>query len=210
MKGTRHQALIRGPIRALLGSMLVLGAMQVAAPVTFAATPPATGCSWGDVTYTIDTVQKPYKITHATAVSLAPHTEYTQATTMGTVYEIAVTVTGTISGTAEANLILGKASATASLSLQLSGKYTKSDFTAIGWKIKNDSNSQRRYVLFTAPHKVSGGWTKWQCTRFETWTKVTSGTYLSFDYELQGSSQCGKSYTGGTPEYLAQAYCPYP
>jgi hypothetical protein len=127
---------------------------------------------------------------------------------MGTVYTIAVDVTGSISGTAEANLIIGKASATASLTLKLSGSVTKSDYTAIGWKITNNSTSQRRYVLFTAPHKVSGSYTKWQCTRFETWTKVFTGTYLSFDSEMQGSSQCGKAYTGGTPEYLAQAWCP--
>jgi hypothetical protein len=187
--------------------MLVMGALQVAAPVTFAATP-AGGCNWGDVTYTIDTVSKPFKITHATAVSLAPYTEYTQATTLGTTYTIAVSVTGTISGNAEANLILGKAGVAASLSLKLSGSVTKSDFTSYGWKITNNSSSQRRYVLFTSPHKVSGTYTKWQCDRWENWFKVTSGNYLSFDSELQGSALCGKSYTAGSPEFLAQAYCP--
>ena len=208
MKGTRRSGISRR-IRAVLASTLVIGALQVAAPVTFAAsTPPATGCNWGDVWFGIDTVSKPYKITHRVVVSLAPGTEYNQTHTLGTVSTITGTVTGSISSTVEANAVISKVGATTSLTLQVSGSSTESSSVSFGWKLTNNTNVQRRYVVFTAPHRVSGTFTKWQCDRWERWFKVGTGTYVSWDYEMRGTALCGYTYANNSAERLAQAFCP--
>jgi hypothetical protein len=207
MKGTRRAGL-SARLRAVIGSILVVGVMQVAAPVTFAAATPPSSCSWGDKWYGIDTLSKPYAITHRVLISVAPGTEYNQSTTLGVVNSITASVSGTLSGTVEENLIIEKASVTASLTLEESGTKTVTSNVSFSWKITNNSSVQKRYVIFTAPHRVTGTYTKWQCTRFETWSKVTSGTYLSFDYEMRGSALCGYTYSSGSAEKMAQDYCP--
>ena len=208
MKGTRHQALIRGPIRAFLGSMLVLGAMQVAAPVTFAASPPATGCSWGDVVYSADTISKPYAITHRTSISVPPGGTYSQTTTLGTVKTITSSVTGGLSGSIEENFVIEKASLTFHVDLADSRTSTETRSVSHYWSFTNTTSGQRRYVLYTAPHNVSGNYTKWQCTRTEAWVVATSGKYYSFDYEQFGAAACWLTYAAGSAEKLAQTYCP--
>jgi hypothetical protein len=188
---------------AMAGSLLAVGA----AP-TFAATAtPPSSCSWGDVWYGIDTVSKPYLVTHKATVSVAPGSTYSESTALTTVNSITASVTGSISGSVEANAIIAKAGAKVGFTLKVSGTKTVSSTLTYSWTLTNTGSTQKRYVLYTAPHKVTGTYTKWQCDRFEVYKKVTNGSFTSFDSEVRGSALCGYSYAAGTDEKTAQAYC---
>jgi hypothetical protein len=208
MKGIRRPGSIRARFTVFLGSALVLGTMQaMGAQATLAATTPPTTCSnWGDVWYSIDPVSKPYYVTHEATISVAPGATYSQTTTLGRVASITSDVTESLRGVVEENTILEKVSISAGLTLVDSGTSTVSTSVSYSWTLKNTGSTQKRYVLFTAPHKVSGTYSWWQCSRSETWLKV-SGSYLSFDFELRGSALCGYAYPNGSAEHLAQVYC---
>jgi hypothetical protein len=199
--------------RRVLASALSLGMMggvqAIAASPTFAAMPsPPASCNWGDTFWSIGNTAKPYAITHAAGVTIPPHWTYSNTSSLQLTASITATVTGTVTGTAEANLIIGKVGGSVSLQLQVSGTVTAQGTVSDTWSHTNTSSTTENWILYTAPHKVTASWQKWQCTRWDAWSMTESGTVTSWDIEYKGVANCAASYTSGTAQALAKSrYC---
>lgn len=194
---------------AVASAALLITAQTAAAPIAHAAATPPSSCTWGQTWIGIDSAVKPYYITHALLISVAPGATYSQSTSVTKVASITADVTGSVTGMAEENLIIEKAGIQVGLSLKVSGTATISGSVTHTWTLSNSSSSQKRYVLYTAPHKVTGTWTKWQCDRWEKYSiKLASGTLGSWDVESYGTALCGMTYSSTSAEKKAQAFCP--
>jgi hypothetical protein len=189
---------------------MVSGVSAMAAAPTFAAMPaPPASCNWGDVWYGFGNQAKPYAITHAAGVTIPPHWTYSQTTGLQRTASITAGVTGTVTGTAEANFLIGKVGGSVTLSLQASGTATDSASVSDTWSYTNTTPTTQNFVLYTAPHRVTASWQKWQCDRWGNYSiLVSSGSVLSWDIEYKGVSDCSKTYASSTAQYLAKKlYC---
>jgi hypothetical protein len=190
-------------------SLTMLGGVGAAsAAPTLAAMPsPPGSCNWGDVWYGVGNQVKPYAITHATGVTIPPGWTYNHTTGLTATASITASVTGTVTSTAEANTIIAKVGASVSLQLQVSGTATVSGTVSDSWSYTNKGSTTKNFVLYTAPHRVTASWQKWQCARTGSYTiLVSQGTILSWDIEYQGVADCSVTYTSGTAQYLAKYY----
>ena len=168
-------------LRRRLVGVLVGVAMLTSAHAAVSAAPVAaytlpSSCSWGDKAEYITALSKPWLITHARVISLAAGSKFSGSVTETRVNSVTASVSGTVSGTAEAGVILAKASVTASLTLKGEFSSTQSSSHTDTWSFGPFSND-RTYVVFTATHRVSGTYDYYQCTRFETWTASTEALH---------------------------------
>ena len=203
-------ALKRRIVVTAMSLVMVGGVQAVAAAPAFAAMPtPPASCNWGQIWYGIGNQVKPYAITHAAGITVPPHWTYSQTTGLQLTGSITATVTGTVTGTAEANTLIAKVGASVSLSLQVSGTATASYSVQDTWTYTNTGSTTKNFILYTAPHKVTATWQKWQCDRWSNYTiLVASGSILSWDIEYKGVADCSVAYASGTAQYLAKKnYC---
>ncbi len=192
----------------VLASIAMVGGVQAfSAPITRAAAP-TSSCSWGDVFYEMGAQSRPINITHEKKISLAPHTSYSKSTSLTFTFQFSVKITGSVSGTVEANTIIAKAGVTAGLSIELMGQATASGTFTDVFSATNPYSSQRHYIFYEGVRELTGTWTKWQCDRFENWFKVTSGTYGTYWDEPQGVVMCEATTGLDSLDKLAKSkYC---
>lgn len=191
-------------------SLTMLGGVGAAtAAPTFAAMPtPPASCNWGDIWWAIGNQVKPYDITHAAGIIIPPGWTYSNTASLQRTDSITGSVTGTVTGTDEANLIIDKVGVSVSLSLQEIGQSTVSTAVSDTWSYTNKGTTTKTFILFTAPHKVTASWAKYQCNRWSTYDQVEHGTMASWDIEYKGVSDCSASYPSGSAQALAKSrYC---
>lgn len=202
----------RRSLRRRVVGVLVGVAMLTSAHAAVSASPVAAytlpgSCTWGDKVEYITSMSKPWLITHVKVIILAAGSHFSSSVSETKVNSVTASVTGSVSGTAEAGVILAKASVTASLTLQAVGQHTQTTSHTDTWSFGPYTND-RTYVVFTGTHKVSGNWDYYQCTRFETWGAKQSGSYVSWDVEIEGSANCASSYATTSIQYKAKQFCP--
>jgi hypothetical protein len=200
----------RRSLATALSLAMVIGVSAMAAAPTFAAMPaPPGSCDWGDIWYGIGNSVKPYAITHAAGVTIPPHWTYSQTTGLQRTGSITASVTGTVTGTAEANLLIGKVGTAVTLSLQASGTSTTSSSVSDTWSYTNTGSTTKNFILYTAPHRATASWQKWQCDRWGNYSiLLSSGSVLSWDIEYKGVADCSVTYVSTTAQYLAKKlYC---
>src|SRR4051812_44997918 len=124
----RNRGLRRRFAMVLASTALLGGLFATTAPVAFAAipVPPATGCTWGDPTWTFGANTKPWVIIDALWTTQAPGGSLSVGQTMSVQNTVTTSISGTVATSAEGGVFFAKASASASLTLAGSGSTTNS------------------------------------------------------------------------------------
>lgn len=201
---------LRRRFAMLVASASLVGSLSVvAAPAAFAAipAPPATGCTWGAITWTFGANTKPWVITDYIWTSQAPGGSLTVGQTMNNASTVTTSISGTVATSAEAGVFFAKASASASLTLAGSGSSTTSFTQTTQISVTNNTSTQKRYVIWRGVRKVTMMAYRYQCSRSEAWVYVASAPLTSFASHTHSSIRCDLSYSAGTVEAAAKAYC---
>jgi hypothetical protein len=205
----RNRGLRRRIAMLVASASLVGGLSVVAAPAAFAAipVPPATGCNWGDITWTFGANTKPWVIIDALWTTQAPGGTLSVGQTMTVQHTVTTSISGTVATSAEAGVFFAKASASASLTLAGSGSTTNSYSETTTVSVTNSTSTQKDYVIWRAVRKVTMTAYRYQCSRTEKWVYVTSGPLTSFASQTHSSIRCDISYTAGSVQASAKTYC---
>jgi hypothetical protein len=163
-------------------------------------------CDGGTRQVTFSSVVSKPAILHAIGVSLAPHTTYSQSTTLETIHTYTASVTGEVGGSAGANYIIVHFEGSMKESLMLSGQKTNSSSITINWTIANTTPYQLRYAVYDATTQVTGKYVDRTCdVRGLAWINVHSGKVFSTrTVHWYGTALCPRGwYASGTQEWWA-------
>lgn len=183
-------------VAAVVGSALVAPAAPAsAAPII---------CSSNASIATITSQSRAPFITHVEALHLAPNTSYSQTNSIARTGTVAAGIDGTATVSGKANVIIGKADASVSATLHLSGSLTQQTSFSKTWTIGTHT-SDRTYALFASTTRHYGSYNHRYCNSSGTgYTPYTSGPWQSWDVAGSGTALCPRSrYTSGTVQYAA-------
>lgn len=177
--------------------------------------PPSDACNpnletiWQDVA----TARVTPKITHWTGISIAPGTTGSSTETLSEVDSVSTTYNTSVEITAQASVLFAKVSAKVGFSVQK----TKASTSTWSRTVTMNFNRPGEYGLFKGTHKVEGEFVRYQCARTGANTGVWvntmtggTGSYVTFDVEIQGTIACDSPVVPGSVQELArrQLTCP--
>ena len=143
-------------------------------------------------------------VTHVKGIFLAPHTSYSQTTSISKVNSVTAGVTLSAGASVSSNFILAKAEASVGVELRASGSSTTQTSYSETWSINNTSDSQRRYALWAGTVRWSGKFVYHRCNADGSAYSTSSGTWRSWTTMIDGTALCPASrYGSATFEYKA-------
>ncbi|MFB8242820.1 hypothetical protein ACFC58_40425 [Kitasatospora purpeofusca] len=171
--------------------------------------PPSDSCNpnletvWQDVA----TVRVSPAITHWTGISIAPGTTGSATETLSEVDSVSTTYNTSVEITAQASILFAKVSAKVGFSVQK----TKASTSSWSRTVTMNFNRPGEYGLFKGTHRVEGEFVRYQCARTGPSTGVWvntmpggTGSYVTFDVEIQGTIACDSPVAPGSVQELAR------